>query len=210
MMFETHSHVHHARRKRRGITVIEVLFSMGIALFGLMGIASLMLLAGRQAGDSNRSSEAQAIAHKWYSEFVSRGLNKASEFYWCDDSVTTPVLRPFSKTLGAVTSYPLKGSTTLLRRELGRESFCLDPYFFASRDIGNLPDDTDWLRPSVFPYYADRYNPLLDPAYVAGIPGLQLQDQPRLLRVTWAIQQLEECKLCRPSPWNVPLGPTMI
>lgn len=171
---------------RRGVTVIEVLFSMGIALAGLVGIASLLLLAGRQASDSNRSMEAQAFAHKWYADFVTRGMNNSTQWYWCDDSTAPPTLRSFSKSLA--NAYPSKGSTTIYRRELGREAVCLDPFFFAGRDINNLPNDTGWYRPSVFPYYADRYNPLLDPAYTAGIPGAQWEDQPRMLRVTWGYQ----------------------
>lgn len=171
-------------RHRRGITVIEVMFAMGIALVGLFGIASLLLLAGRQAGESNRASEGQAFSQDWYGEFSARGLNNSAKWAWWNDA--TPGMQWFSKTLGASAETPSKGSTALHSREYGRESVCLDPMFFAGRDLNNTLTPSNWYRPSVFPYYQDRYNPTIDPAYVNGMAGLQWADQPRMLRVTWA------------------------
>ena len=46
---------------RSGVTILEVLFAIGIAIIGLLGIASILPLAGRQASDSNRAAEAQAL-----------------------------------------------------------------------------------------------------------------------------------------------------
>jgi len=166
---------------RRGITVIEVLFAMGIALMGLAGIASLLLLGGRQAGDSSRAAEGQALAQDWYGEFTARELNDSRKWIWWDDAGS--ILQWFDKQLAS--SVPSKGSTTLFRRELGRESVCLDPTFFSGRDLNNTLAMNNWYRPSVFPYYQDRYNPTVDPSTPMSA-GLQWQDQPRMLRVTWA------------------------
>lgn len=168
---------------RRGVTVIEVLFAMGIALMGLAGIASLLLLGGRQASDSNQAAEAQALAQDWYGEFTARGLNDSSKWAWYQDATTPPSLQWFDKQLGA--TVPSKGTGKLFRRELGRESVCFDPMFFSGRDLNNVLTPSGWYRPSVFPYYDDRYNPTVDPA-IAPAPGFQWQDQPRMLRVTWA------------------------
>ena len=166
------------QQSRQGVTVIEVLFSMVIALVGLSGIAGLLLLGGKQAGDSNRAAEAQASAHSWYGEFSARGLNDSAK--WARWNDTSAALVWFNKDLSGS-----KGSNTLLLREQGRESICLDPTFFAVRDLDNVLTPSNWYRPSVFPYYQDRYNPLIDPADSSNISALMWEDQPRMQRVTW-------------------------
>lgn len=169
--------------RRRGVTVIEVLFAMAIALVGLTGIASLLLLGGKQASDSNQAAEAQAFAQDWYGEFSARGLNDSAKWAWWDDTNKPIGLKWFDKQLAV--GFPSKGSSTLFQREPGRESICLDPTFFAGRDLNNTLTPSNWYRPAVFPYYQDRYNPLVDPANSSVISGLQWPDQPRMLRVTW-------------------------
>jgi Tfp pilus assembly protein PilV len=51
------------KKSRRGVTVLEVLFATGIAIFGLLGIYSLLPLAARQANEANEATEGQAYGH---------------------------------------------------------------------------------------------------------------------------------------------------
>lgn len=184
------------RPARLGLSVIEVLFAMGVAVIGLLGIASLIPLSSKNAADSLHMSESQALANDWYSEFTARGLNDSTNWIFFQD-FGTPGLGHFSKQLGA--TLPARGSNPAsssgLLRELGRESVCLDPYFFAhqsvvspsasawSSTISRSP--SNWYRPAVFPYYQDTYNPLVDSAYrTADVSGQAWDAQPRLLRVS--------------------------
>ena len=74
-------------KKNAGVTVIEVLFAAGIAVFGLIGIASLIGVAGRQASQANEVAEAQALSNSWYADFVTRGLNDSSQWRWFNDQL---------------------------------------------------------------------------------------------------------------------------
>ncbi len=181
---------------RRGISVIEVLFAMGVAVIGLLGIASLIPMAGKNAADSIQMSEAQALAQDWYSELTARGMHVSGNWIMRRDFPTAGYLN-FDKQLG--TTIPGRGcnpvSSSGMLRELGRESVCLDPYFFAHASV-QFPSTSAWAtaatmsqsnnyRPAVFPYYQDTYNPLVDPAYPATVSnGFAWDAQPRMVRVT--------------------------
>ena len=62
-------------KTRNAITLIEVLFAMLVAVVGLMGIASLLPLAARNARESNSFNFVQGAGQSWYQEFSARGLN---------------------------------------------------------------------------------------------------------------------------------------
>lgn len=181
--------LHQSHSPRYGLSVIEVLFAMGVAVIGLLGIASLIPLSGKNAADSLHMSEAAAYSNDWYSEFTARGLNVSGSWIMYRDFGTVGS-QNFNKQLG--TTLPVRGCTpaspTMLR-ELGRESICLDPYFLSRANLqsatyGNLAaDQSNWYRPAVFPYYQDTYNPLVDSAFVTA-PGLAWDAQPRMVRVT--------------------------
>lgn len=177
---------------RCGISVIEVLFAMGVAVIGLLGIASLIPLSGKNAADSLQMSEAAALSNDWYSEFTARGLHVSGNWIMFRDFGATTGSLNFDKQLGA--SLPARGCTpapATMLRELGRESICLDPYFFAQVAVQNPATGTlnaaqsNWYRPAVFPYYQDTYNPLVDSAYLrSATSSLAWDAQPRMVRVT--------------------------
>ena len=186
-----------SRHARHGISVIEVLFAMGVAVIGLLGIASLIPLAGKNAADSMQMSEAQALSMDWYSEFSARGMNVSDSWIMYRDYTTPPGRQNFNKQLAA--TLPLRGcnpgSPSGMLRELGRESVCLDPYFFVHQTVESPVTSSwssnvsgtysNWYRPSVFPYYQDTYNPLVDAAYTrAAVSGTAWDAQPRMVRVS--------------------------
>ncbi len=188
---------------RRGVTVLEVLFATGIAISGMLGIASLLLMAGRQASQSNRSLETQTLADDWYNEFLTRGMNHPSNWIWYRDFQvpgggleTNAQLKQFQKL--QYTGSPLARLThstgsrgNQLLRPLGKLSVCIDPSFYSDRAIRatmsafNEGSSSLWYRPAVFPYYQDGFNPLTDSDYLTtSTSGLAWADQPRMLRAS--------------------------
>ncbi|RMF43379.1 MAG: hypothetical protein D6753_05310 [Planctomycetota bacterium] len=192
-------------RLRRGVSVLEVLFATGIAVAGMLGIASLLLMAGRDASVANRATESQALARAWSAEFLTRGLHHPNRWIWYQDYVFPPPPAsgvgpgwipaskqlPFSM-LGRRLTFSTGSQPPLHELPMGKIAICIDPYFYAGRDLngtlGNYtqpaPAGRHWYRPAVFPYYQDGTNPLVDPTTTIGATGgLAWTDQPRMLRV---------------------------
>ena len=176
-------------RNRNGVSVIEVLFAMGIAVVGLLGIASLIPLASRNASDSIRSAEAQALAEDWYNELLTRGIHESSSWmFYQDFNITNGLQAGYA----AYTNLPVQRSGSLTR-VISRQAVCIDPTFLASREVATALNAgafdnpgtgaQRWYRPSVFPYYLDTYNPTVDPAYVYSA-GLEVTAKPRMVRVS--------------------------
>lgn len=170
---------------RRGVSVIEVMFAMGVAVIGLLGIASLIPMSSKNAADSLHMSEAQALSQDWYNEFTARGLHLSGRWIMYRDFTSTTGWQAFSKQQGStLSSRGCNPAPATMLRELGRESVCLDPYFFANTSV-QPPNQSNWYRPAVFPYYQDTYNPLVDPAYTrSSTSSLAWDAQPRMVRVS--------------------------
>ena len=167
---------------RRGVTILEVLFASGIAVFGLVGIASLIAVAGRQASDANNWSEGQAAAQNALSDFVVRGYADSTAWLTFDDLITDSFPNHFKnyKTM-------LSGGTSLARgtslggiRTDNRFAVCIDPYFFSDpttvENVGTEFTNAQAYRPGLFPYFQDNFNPI-DPSTPLGT------NAGRLLRV---------------------------
>ncbi len=165
---------------RRGVTVLEVLFATGIAVFGMVGIASLLAVGGRQASDANNWSEGQAAAQNALSDFVVRGYGNSALWSAFNDQATGSLSNhfiPFNSVLSPLSRYTSTGGN----RTDNRHAVCIDPYFFsdpttADNVISAFPN-TQPYRPGLFPYFQDDFNPL-DPT--TGLGG----NAARLLRVS--------------------------
>ncbi len=175
-------------RHRTGVTILEVLFAIAIVIVGILGIASILPLAGRQAGDSNRASIAQALGESWYREFMTRGMYHTGSWQRYQDRLPfgfQPVFKSASIPVGAL----LSKTSPPNFRPTGKQAVCIDPMFYSDRDMpAALAIGTStWYRPSVFPYYQESYNPTIDPAYSINNPPINSaawDDQPRMLRLT--------------------------
>ncbi|GIX00941.1 MAG: hypothetical protein KatS3mg111_4273 [Pirellulaceae bacterium] len=175
---------------------MEVLFATGIAVAGLLGIASLLLMSGRDASVANRATESQALARAWYEDFLARQFHYQAQWLRYEDvlagSPWTGVSKAFpggNRLTGSVGSL---GAQHVLPP--GKVSLCIDPYFYSSRDWvssswgtykqASRPNNS-WYRPAVFPYYQDGYNPLIDPRLdIGSSSGLAWEDQPRMQRLS--------------------------
>lgn len=189
---------------RSGVTILEVLFATGIAISGMLGVASLLLMAGRNASQANRATQAQALAQDWYNEFHTRGMSNPSTWVWYQDyafpagaTTISPQFRTFAKNsfpsnafARASNSVGSTGLSTL--RPSGKVSVCIDPAFYSDRTVRSTISafnqanaGVHWYRPALFPYYQDGFNPVTDSDYsISTSSGIAWNDQPRMLRVT--------------------------
>ncbi len=168
---------------RAGVTIIEVLFASGIAVFGLVGIASLLAVGGRQASDANGWSEGQTAAQFALSDFSVRGYDHSVNWRFYNDQRSSD--DRFVNYLGVS---PLARATTATgMRTANRYAVCIDPYFFSdATTLNNLNNSFPPLdasnnfqryRPGLFPYYQDDFDPMNPAAGLGGNAG-------RLLRVS--------------------------
>jgi hypothetical protein len=110
---------------RAGVSLVEVMFSIGVAMIGLVGIAALLPVAGAQANKGALADAAARLGADAIREFHVRSMGNPSTWRWFEGSQFRPV-RQDELAAGI--------------------SFCLDPRFVAQ---GN--DDAGR---SQFPYIA--------------------------------------------------------
>jgi type II secretory pathway pseudopilin PulG len=150
-------------RQRNAFTLIEVIFSIGVILIGLLGVASILPLAGRRAQDAVSLSVGSSICDSVLNELQSRKFLADGRFLLLDDNMT------FDRdTLSSLTPV----------------SFCIDPLFVADFDANNtipVADPGNRYSHRFFPYYQATHDPTQDPstAYTELWPSAQ----PRLHRV---------------------------
>ena len=104
------------RRVRGGVSLLEVLFSIGVAMIGLVGIASLLPLAGALARRGAVVDAAASVGANSVRQFSARGMAKPDNWRWYNGTAFTTVTLPG-------TDIPQPGM-----------SFCLDPYLIGQID----------------------------------------------------------------------------
>ncbi len=85
------AHTLHASRARarRGMSLLEILISIGIVAVGLMGMAILLPMAGRQATQGLKEDRAAAVGRRAFREFMLRGYANR-DVYWVFDGSQGP------------------------------------------------------------------------------------------------------------------------
>ena len=203
--------VHRSRAAQRsGVTILEVMFAIFVVIIGLLGIASILPLAARNASDSNAHNNAQALGQRWFQSFFAFRLNEHDAFtssqlgynwQWYRDYGSTPSFELYHKSYADVdaatrtrveilpgTNQSATKSNTAVRnlmRVWGHQAVCIDPLFFTEPEVRQHTGGSSTGRPggyrlAVFPYFNDNYNPLTDPFD----PTNAWPDQPRMVRVT--------------------------
>jgi hypothetical protein len=141
-------------RNRRGITLTEVLISMGILTIGLLGVAALFPVGSYYLQKGETADRGSALAQAAFNDVVARGmLNPEHWIVWRDawmpgDVATTPIpdfnqmfVRPFAKTLRTlktsltITTSPSAIPFATIRKILELEHgsvFVIDPVGIAS------------------------------------------------------------------------------
>jgi len=146
---------------RKAITLVEVIFSVGVVLIGLVGLLSILPLAGRKAEDSLALNAGAALAESVLDELVSRNFLTNGQLLTFD---TTASPNP------------------------RRDSYVIDPTFcsgfeFQEGDITttNPAAMMSSYTPDLFPFYKQNFHPFKDPSIGASNDWGSVQ--PRLFRV---------------------------
>jgi len=87
---------------RRGISLLEVLISMFVLLFGLMGVAAIFPVGNHYAGRGEQFDRGSALAQAAFADLKARGMLKPELWYYAnrpnaDDQLgvtPAPVMRP--------------------------------------------------------------------------------------------------------------------
>ena len=127
---------------RLGVSLVEVIFAMGVVLIGLLGVMSILPLAGNRAKDAVGLTVGSAMSDNVLREMMSqRWLSSNRLVAFTDAGVPTQPAPPF----------------------------CIDPLYpslaTVPGSVGNTPSISYDLR--YFPYYLPKHDPSLDPS----IPG---------------------------------------
>ncbi|WP_153555171.1 type IV pilus modification PilV family protein [Roseimaritima sediminicola] len=86
------------RHTRAAVTIIEVLFAIGVILIGLVGVVALIPIAGRDAGEALRLDAANRIASSAAAELSGRNLRSLDGLVFLDidpmndDGMTPPTI----------------------------------------------------------------------------------------------------------------------
>jgi type II secretory pathway pseudopilin PulG len=66
-----------AGKRRSGVTLLEVLFAIGIVSVGILGVMASLVVAGKQAADGARLDGADRLGRNAIREFTVRAINRA-------------------------------------------------------------------------------------------------------------------------------------
>ena len=133
--------------RRRGVSLLEVLFAILVTTIGLLGAVAVLPVASMQA-QKGRMNDAMAVAGlSAVHEFDTRGMRQTSRWMAWDSTNN----RYSSIPLGPFTQVPLVNSAA--NPQYGR-SFCIDPRFIAAN-----PTSPNSGTASFFPYTASTSEP---------------------------------------------------
>jgi len=178
------------RSVRRAVTLVEVIFSIGVVLTGLLGLLSILPLAGKRAQDSISLSVAPVIANNVRAEllankFLSENRLGAITFGAIDPSTVgedTPDLQGGPEFPG---TFPLGYYQQVLSGidpPAGiTPSFCIDPMFASLTAAPYNALTKNSYYGGCFPYYKQTHDPMKDPSSSAS--NTWPTRQPRMFRV---------------------------
>ena len=146
--------------RRSAVTLVEVIFAIGVALIGLVGLISVLPVAGRRTQDAVNLNDGAALAHAVFDELKARGLLRQSAW-----------VAPYDFSFASVAN----GTNNVIALT---DSWCIDPLFVASPASrfneandsvdgyarGYNRDSGNGYRRLLFPYYRAEQNPLVDPS----------------------------------------------
>lgn len=164
------------RRVQFGVTLVEVIFAMGVVLVGVLGVLSVIPLAGNRATDAVNLNTAAMLSDSVAKQVVASNLFVDEP----TDSIAAGQLQPIS-------ALPLKVPSTSIPSTANfnpyTRPFCIDPLVAANTPTDGSTDDS--YVAGYFPFFERNHDVLLDatdvdstPTSVSGFDG-----QPRMLRV---------------------------
>lgn len=149
--------------KPYGVTLVEVIFAIGVVLIGLVGLVSVMPIAARRAQDAIDLNEASALASAVFDELKAKGALRKSAWVVRND-------------IGSPSPGTLQSAHAALFQDV--TAWCIDP-MFVSADVSRLDDASggyyssydpgdpasgNGYRRMLFPYFRREHDPLADPS----------------------------------------------
>lgn len=128
---------------RNGITILEVLIAMGIALFGLLAVMAIVPFAATQARQGLETEEAVAVGQRAMADVHTHGLLNPRRWLTISASVAGGPLAvdritDFKHTLEP--AYNTTGhSTDAFDRLFWDEAILIDPQFFNTNAVSHFP-----------------------------------------------------------------------
>ena len=185
------------KRIRSGLTMLEVIFAMVVILVGLVSIAFLIPLAGREAEDSQQITQGLAAGESALALFSTANIAQPTiETPWClvdDVGIVEHSISGMRDAYNAIAiTFPVPPNATqaaIAQNEAVGVGFCIDPLFwgFQNRTGNNVPQPFFRTR---FPFLFDNSDPVLM------LSGAQIRRAPRLLRGS-----LSDPQLSTPGSW---------
>lgn len=157
-------------KQSRGVSLVEVIFSIGVIIIGILGVMSILPLAGRRAQDSVSMSVGAAMGDSVVGEILSNRWNQKWQL-----RILTPADFPNPYTDSAVRTYidaPISPHNyTETTFTLPVQPFCIDPMLIRSNTTVTRLDDQSGFNTLYFPYYKPNHDPIVDPS-ILGAPEL--------------------------------------
>jgi len=182
---------------RSGLTLLEVIFAMVVILVGLVSIAFLIPLAGREAEDSQQITQGLAAGESALAVFNTANIAQPTlESPWClvdDIGIVEHSISGMRDAYNAISNtFPVPPNATqaaVAQNEVIGVGFCIDPLFwgFQNRSGNNVPQPFFRTR---FPFLFDNSDP------VSMLSSAQIRRAPRLLRGS-----LSDPQLSLPGSW---------
>jgi len=155
-----------ARMLAKGVTLVEVLFSIGVVLIGLLGLLSILPLAGQRGQDAISLSVGAEYGDRVMTELTSRGwLTNASAAAGGATGVGGQLI-------------PFADPTAIDFEDLSElPAICIDPLYVSQQN--NTSSAFSAYNDRNFPYYTVAYDSLSNPSDAGTWPVTV----PRMLRV---------------------------
>ena len=136
---------------RRGISIMEVLFAVGVLTIGLLGVATILPVATNNASSSMRDDRS--------AEEVSNRI--ASDIAKLSRSIDQLVI-PYSSNAVAVAN----GNRRYGNLDFSQlpDAFCIDPWFVSATNNLRLVGNANGYDRTLFPCYDRNHIPMVDPA----------------------------------------------
>jgi hypothetical protein len=122
--------------RRRGISVIEVLFAIGVAAVGLLGVIVLLPVALHSVGRGTIADRASRVSSNALSEIHARSILETSKWWWRNRGVSPTVVQYVNAS---------SNSDDLYR------AFAIDPRFVAHNGLVDYNGAT-YVGANLFPY----------------------------------------------------------
>ncbi|MFM8572370.1 MAG: hypothetical protein ACKOAU_12295, partial [Pirellula sp.] len=170
-------------KQRSGLTMLEVIFSMVVILVGLVSIAFLIPLAGREAEDSQQITQGLAAGESALALFNTTNVAQPTmESPWCliDDvnlveNTASTMQNVYEQAesmriprLGAPQN---AAQATQNQNEIAGTGFCIDPLFWGYQQPGATSVPTPFFR-TLFPFLFDGIDPITMSANQSTAPRL--------------------------------------